>query len=261
MAGAELPLAVQMYTLRDYGSFEEQLQLAADAGYQYIETVGDHGVSAEEMNRLLGEYGLEVASAHYGLGALESDLEGVVAFNQAIGNTNIVMPYLGEDERPQDAQGWQELGATLSRIGAELQGQGIQLAYHNHDFEMEEVDGRLALDWLLERADPEDLMWQADVAWIARGGQDPAELLNRYAGRVISIHAKDNAPEGENEDQGGWAATGEGVLNWDDILPAAEAAGVQWYIVEHDQPADHEAVISSAYDFLSSRLPDVLLAQ
>jgi len=256
--GADLPIAVQMYTLRDYGSIEEQLQLAADSGYSNVETVGTHDLSAEEMNALLDETGLSVISAHFDLNTLRTDLEGVIAFNEAIGNTNIVMPYLGEEDRPQDAAGWQELGAELDGIGAQLKEAGMQLAYHNHDFEMEEIDGELIIDHILNAADPENLMWQADVAWIDRGGQDPAQLLRDHAGRVITIHAKDNAPEGENEDEGGWAAVGEGVLNWDEILPAARDAGAQWYIVEHDQPADHAAVIGSSQDFLSSTLPGVL---
>lgn len=256
--GADLPIAVQMYTLRDYGSFEEQLQLAADSGYANVETVGTHDLSAEEMNALLDETGLSVVSAHFDLNTLRTDLEGVVAFNEAIGNTNIVMPYLGEEDRPQDAAGWQELGAELNDIGAQLRESGIQLAYHNHDFEMEEIDGELIIDHILNAADPENLMWQADVAWVDRGGQDPAQLLSDHAGRVITIHAKDNAPEGENEDEGGWATVGEGVLNWDEILPAARDAGAQWYIMEHDQPADHAAVISSSQDFLSSTLSGVL---
>lgn len=257
-AEGDLPIAVQMYTLRDYGSLEEQLQLAADTGYRYIETVGDHGLSGREMSTLLEEYGLQVVSSHFGLDALRDDLATVIAFSQGVGSTNVVMPYLGEDVRPQDAAGWQALGEELGEIGARLQEEGIQLAYHNHDFEMEEIDGRLALDWLLEGADPENLMVQLDVAWVPRGGQDPTELLNTYAGRIITIHAKDNAPEGENEDEGGWAAVGEGTVDWDSVLPAARDAGAQWYIVEHDNPADHEAVIGSAHEFLSSTLPGVL---
>lgn len=80
----------------------------------------------------------------------------------------------------------------LNDVGAELREAGMQLAYHNHDFEMERVDGELIIGHILNTAEPENLMWQADVAWIDRGGQDPAGLLSDHAGRVISVHAKDN---------------------------------------------------------------------
>lgn len=221
--GADLPIAVQMYTLRDLGSVEEQFQFAADSGYSNVETVGTYDLSAEEMNALLDETGLSVISAHFDLNTLRADLEGVIAFNEAIGNTNIVMPYLGEEDRPQDAAGWQELGAELDGIGAQLKETGMQLAYHNHDFEMEEIDGELIIDHILNAADPENLMWQADVAWIDRGGQDPAQLLRDHAGRVITIHAKDNHPEGE--DEGGFATAGSGRLDWDAFYPPLTKPG------------------------------------
>ncbi|MCD6057066.1 MAG: hypothetical protein K0Q89_596 [Thermomicrobiales bacterium] len=31
---------------------------------------------------------------------------------------------------------------------------------------------------------------------------------------------------------------GEGVLRWDEILPAAEAAGARWWIIEQDNPVE-----------------------
>lgn len=255
--GADLPIAVQLYTLRDLGSVVEQFRFAADSGFQNVETVGTHDLTAQEMNALLEETGLTVVSTHVDLNTLRTDLGSVIAFNEAVGNTTIVMPYLGEEDRPQDAAGWRELGAELGNIGAQLKKSGMQLAYHNHDFEMEDVDGELIIDHILNAADPETLMWQADVAWIDRGGQDPAKLLNDHAGRVISIHAKDNYPEGEGEDEGGFATVGSGRLDWDAVLPAASGAGVRYYIVEHDQPADY-GTIADSFGFLSSTLPDVL---
>lgn len=256
-AGADLPVAVQMYTLRDYGTTEEQFQFAADSGFRYVETVGTHDLSADEMNALLEETGLQVVSTHVDLGTLRSDLQGVISFNEAVGNRNVVMPYLSEDDRPTSARGWAELGTELGEIGAQLQEAGMQLAYHNHDFEMEEVDGALVIDHLLNAADPANLMWQADVAWIDRGGQDPAELLSAHAGRVVSVHAKDNYPEGEGEDEGGFATVGGGRLDWGAVLPAAAEAGVQYYIVEHDSPTDY-GTIADSYRFLAAELPSVL---
>lgn len=256
-AGAPLPIAVQMYTLRDYGSTEAQFQFAADSGFSYVETVGTHDLSADEMNALLEQTGLQVVSTHVDLNTLRTDLQGVIDFNEAVGNRNVVMPYLAEEDRPTDAEGWAALGAELGDLGAQLRDAGMQLAYHNHDFEMEEVDGTLIIDHLLNAAEPADLRWQADVAWIDRGGQDPAELLRTHAGRVISIHAKDNHPEGEGEAEGGFATVGSGRLDWEAVLPAAAEAGVQYYIVEHDSPADY-GTIADSYRFLSAELPSAL---
>ena len=253
-----LPIAIQLYTLRDYGTLEEQLALASEVGYPAVELVGTHDRSAEEMSALLGEYGLKAPTAHIGIGTLRDNLDSVIDFAKDVGIETVVMPWLPAEERPEAAEGWRELGQELSGIGARLQEEGLQLAYHNHDFEMREIDGRLALDWLLEAAEPGQLMWQADVAWVTRGGQDPAELLRRYAGRVASIHAKDLAPEGENEDQGGWADVGYGTLDWDGVLAAAAQAGADWYIIEHDQPADHPQTVNRGIETLREKLPRIL---
>lgn len=252
-SASKLPIAVQMYTLRDFGSLEEQLAAVNRAGISAIETVGTQHVTAEELNALLDEHALEVVSSHVPLDDLRNRLDETVAFNQAVGNNTLTLPYLAEDARPRDAAGWQALGEELGDIAAELDNEGFRLAYHNHDFEMEIYDGKTALEHLFNAAGS-DLLAELDVAWVARGGLDPVEYVSRFDGQLFAVHAKDNAPEGTAEDEGGFATLGEGVLDWDSILPAIEAAGVEWYIIEHDMPLDAEAVITEGNRFLEEKL-------
>ncbi len=107
------PIAVQMYTMRDYGTTEEQFAAVNRAGIKAIETVGDHGVSAERMNELLDTYDLDIIAAHVGLDDLRSDSSEIVDFNKSVGNDTIVIPYLEEDARPDNAEGWKRLGEEL----------------------------------------------------------------------------------------------------------------------------------------------------
>ena len=250
---AASPIAVQMYTLRDAGTLEEQLRIVHDAGVRAVETVGTQNVPPAELKRLLDKYSIAPIAAHVGLPALRDDLDGVVAFHRAIGNRMLVVPYLQENERPTDAEGWRALGRELGAMAARLQPMGMQLAYHNHDFELVEYDGRTGLELLFEAAGPA-LAVELDLAWVARAGQDPAAFLGRFPGRVYSVHAKDNAPDGQAQDEQGFAAVGQGVLDWDAILPAAADAGVQWYIIEHDLPRDPAAVVAAGATFLGGRL-------
>ncbi len=252
---SELPIAVQMYTLRDHGPLEERFAAVQAAGVTAVETVGTHDVTADELNALLSEYGLEVVSSHTQLAALRDDLNAVVEFNKAVGNDTIVVPYLTEEMRPTDADGWRELGEELGGFAADLGQEGMRLAYHNHDFEMQEFDGRTALEIMLEAAGPEVLA-QIDLAWVARGGHDPAEYLGLFDGRLFAVHAKDNAPEGQGEQERGFAAVGTGVLDWDTILPAAHEAGAEWYIIEHDLPIDAAEVVLTGATFLTENLPE-----
>jgi len=258
-AGPQQPIAVQMYTLRDAGTLDQQLKIVHDAGVGAVETVGTQNVSATELKQLLDRYSIKAISSHVQLADLRSDLDGVVAFNRSIGNTTLVVPYLDKKDRPTDAAGWTALGQELGRIAAMANAQGMRLAYHNHDFELVDFNGKTGLELLFAAAGP-DLQTELDLAWVARAGHDPVVMLGKFRGHVFAVHAKDNAPKGQAEDEGGFAAVGQGVLDWNAILPAAAAAGVQWYIVEHDQPHDPAKVIKTGADYLRQHLITTLPA-
>lgn len=253
MATPQKPIAVQMYSLRNAGSLDQQLKIVHDAGVGAVETVGTQGVSAPELKQLLDRYAIKAISSHVPLTELRKDLPGVVAFNRSIGNTTLVVPYLDAKDRPTDAAGWTALGQELGRISKQVRAEGMHLAYHNHDFELVDFNGRTGLELLFAAAGP-DLQTELDLAWVARAGYDPAVMLGKFRGRLFAVHAKDNAPKGQAEDEGGFAAVGQGVLDWNAILPAAAAAGVQWYIVEHDQPRDPAKVIKTGADYLRDHL-------
>ncbi|WP_422347099.1 sugar phosphate isomerase/epimerase family protein [Stenotrophomonas sp. DR009] len=252
-ASTQKPIAVQMYSLRDAGSLEQQLKIVHDAGVHAVETVGTQNTSAAELKQLLDRYSIKAVSSHVPLAELRSNLDGVVTFNRSIGNTTLVVPYLDKKDRPSDAAGWTALGQELGSIAKQVRGKGMRLAYHNHDFELVDFDGRTGLELLFAAAGP-DLQTELDLAWVARAGLDPAVMLAKFRGHVFAVHAKDNAPKGQAEDEGGFAAVGQGVLDWNAILPAAAAAGVHWYIIEHDQPRDPAKVIQTGADYLREHL-------
>ncbi|KRB11467.1 xylose isomerase [Lysobacter sp. Root690] len=248
------PIAVQMYTLRNIASLDEQLKIVHDAGIHAVETVGTQNTSAKELKQLLDKYSIKVVSTHVQLSDLRSDLDKVVAFNKSIGNIVLVVPYLKKEERPTDAAGWTALGQELGEISDKVRAKGMTLAYHNHDFEIVDFNGKTGLELMFEGAGPK-LEAELDLAWIARAGHDPAALLGKFRGRVYAVHAKDNAPSGQAKEEDGFAAVGKGVLNWNAILPAAAGAGVQWYIIEHDHPLDPAAVIKTGAAYLNQHLP------
>ncbi|ALN88131.1 xylose isomerase-like TIM barrel family protein [Lysobacter capsici] len=248
------PIAVQMYTLRNVASLDEQLKIVHDAGIHAVETVGTQNASAADLKRLLEKYSIQVVSTHVQLSDLRSDLDKVVAFNKSIGNSVLVVPYLKKEERPTDAAGWTALGKELGAISNKVRAKGMTLAYHNHDFEIVDFNGKTGLELMFEGAGPK-LEAELDLAWIARAGYDPAALLGKFRGRVFAVHAKDNAPTGQAKEEDGFAALGKGVLNWNAILPAAARAGVRWYIIEHDHPLDPAAVVKTGAAYLNEHLP------
>jgi sugar phosphate isomerase/epimerase len=232
--------------------FDQLLGEVAAVGYKGIETTSNHGCTADQMNALLDKYGLKVVSAHVGLPVFENAFDETIAFNQAIGNDTLVVPWVPEAARGSSAADWQALGGKLAELSRRVQAAGLRLLYHNHAFEMVSVDGRLAIDWLLQAAPA--VGFEIDLAWVQRGGQDGVKLLKQYAGRCTRIHCKDLAPEGQNQDQMGFADVGHGVLDWSALLPAAKAAGGEWYIVEHDLPKEPLTSIQRSFAFLSKQL-------
>ncbi len=255
MANSSLPIAVQLYTLRNLTlPLPELLAQVAAIGYTGVETTSNHGCTIDEMRALLDKNQLKVVSAHVGLPLLESDLDGVIAFNKGVGNNTLVVPWIPEAARSTGGAGWQELGRKLEGFGKRVAAAGMKLLYHNHAFEMVEIEGKLALEWLLGAASPQTLGSELDLAWVERGGQSGVDLLQRFSGRVPRVHCKDLAPEGQNQDQMGFADVGHGTLNWAALLPAAKAAGAEWYIVEHDLPKEPMVSIKRSFDFLKEKL-------
>lgn len=256
----QLPLAVQMYTLRDFGgSLGDRLRAVREAGFGAVELVGTHGCTSAEMRAALERFGLRAVSSHVALATLRSELDDAISFALDIGNDTLVMPYLTPGQRPGDAAGWIALGESLGEIGRACRERGLRLLYHNHDFEMTELDGRLAIDWLLEAAGEGQLGFEPDIAWMVRGGADPVELLERHAGRCSRVHVKDLAAPGQNVAEQGWAAVGRGTLAWGRYLRAARAAGAEWFVVEHDQPLDAPRTLRDSFEFLA-RQPAVVAA-
>lgn len=221
-------LSLQLYTVRDQTArdFAGTIRQVAKIGYPAIETGGYNSAPIEEMQQLLAETGLRVDATLGQLTVLETQLEREIEFCRAVGSSYIVLSWLHPHERT-DVVG---LGQRLNAIGARLREQGIAFAYHNHDFEFEQIDGVYFLDRLLAATDPSHVQLQLDVYWAAKGGVDPVAYLRRYAGRVPLVHLKDMAADRS------FANIGEGTLDMEAIIRAALDGGAKWLIVENDQP-------------------------
>jgi sugar phosphate isomerase/epimerase len=88
------------------------------------------------------------------------------------------------------------------------------------------------------------LKWEADIAWVVRGGADPIEWIGRFADRITSVHVKDIAPAGENANEDGWADVGHGTMDWKGIWKALQKTPARTFVMEHDKPSDHRRFAS-----------------
>ena len=238
-------LSFQLYSARKFPPLEAQCAALAELGYACVETFGPWHDDAAATRRLLDRHGLAARSAHFSLDMTENHAERTVDIARELGVEIIVAPHLTSAERPTTAADWKALGARLARIGERFADKGFRFAWHNHDFEFRPLlDRSLPIEHLLG----DGLFWEADIAWIARGGADPALWIERYRGRIPLVHVKDIAPAGEHADEEGWADVGAGILPWRDLWRRCAEAGAEIMVAEHDNPSDFKRFARVSFD-------------
>ena len=248
------PLSIQLYSLRALSGLPEVLDTVKAAGYRHVELIGSHLDDAANVRRQLDARGLTVSSSHVGMAALRERFDAIMAACNTLGFTQLFMPSVPPDERQSPEPYWSSLGRELGQMAVRAKERGIELGYHNHHWELApQADGRSALDCLFAGAGHAPVTWQADVAWLVRGGADPVALMQQYRSRVVSVHAKDLAPAGTKLDEDGWADVGHGTLDWRGRLaPAAIDNGARWLVAEHDKPSDPSRFARNSFAFLNS---------
>ncbi len=230
------PLAFGLYSSRNFPPLEEQFRVLAELGYRQVEINPTAIVDPPAYKAMLDRHGLATPTGHFGVAAMRADLSGCTALARLFGINVLVMAWLAPDERPRDSAGWAAFGGELQQMAVTLTAGGFSVAWQQHDFEFDVLaDGGIPLEILFDSAP--DVLWQADIGWISRAGEDPLPWLERYADRIVSVHLKDVSETPLVE--GGWADVGYGVTNWRRLLPVLRQAGAVNWIVEHDDPSDY----------------------
>lgn len=240
-------IALQVYTVRDAAEadFAGTMRKVKEMGYDGVELAGTYGMTVVEMKKILDEIGLELVSAHVGLDLIAQD--EILADYAAAGIKFMAIPWF---TGPKTAE---ELESAIAQIreGCErCKAHGIQLLYHNHDFEFEKINGEYVLDSYYSRIPADLLQTELDVCWVNVGGEEPAPYVRKYAGRAPLLHVKDftgvkssnmynligqAAVRDESAAKFDYRPVGYGKQDVPAIVAAAEDADVQWLIVEQDR--------------------------
>jgi sugar phosphate isomerase/epimerase len=126
---------------------------------------------------------------------------------------------------------WNEVGSIMKNVG-------IQFAYHNHNFEFDNIGGIVPYyDIFMPEMDPDLITMEIDFFWATKAGQDPVQMFREYPGRFQLFHLKDmftrEAPFFEviKDDI---APVGAGVIDFKRILAEKKTAGMKHLFVEDD---------------------------
>lgn len=235
-------VSFQLYSARNFQPFAEVFRILGDAGYKQVEGYGAlyaslDDAAIQQVKADLDRNGLTMPTAHFGLDMIEGEPDRVIEICRTLGIEAVYCPYLLPEHRPTDAAGWHAFGARLQKAGEPIRKAGLVFGWHNHDFEFFALaDGSVPQDHIF--AGGPDLSWEADIAWVIRGGADPFAWIQKYGSRITAVHVKDIAPKGEATDEDGWADVGHGTVAWGDLAKALAGTPAKHFIVEHDNPKD-----------------------
>ena len=130
----------------------------------------------------------------------------------------VVVPHIGQ---PNTLKELQVICDYFNAVGKKCKDLGMKFGYHNHAFEMEEIEGKIQIEYMLENTDPDLVFYQIDVYWAVYGHYSPADLFNKYPGRFALLHIKDKKEIGQS-----------GMVGFDAVFGNAEVAGLEGDVVE-----------------------------
>lgn len=257
---AKRPLGIQLYTLRDLIAKDVSgvLSKITAMGYKEVETFDYHpkagfwGLKAKDFAHLLKENGLKAPSGHYAMdnfmaGKNQDELKWYIDAAKETGGKYITIPWLDERVR-KDADGYRRCAEHFNEAGIICKNSGLKLAYHNHDFEFKQFDGKTGLSILIENTEKELVDFELDLYWAVRSGNNPINLLKTYPDRFSMFHVKDM--DKTNKDLN--TEIGKGAIDFKTILAYAAKTGAKHYFVEQEtnyKPNELDSVKTS-FDYL-----------
>jgi sugar phosphate isomerase/epimerase len=235
------PIGLQLWSLRESlpKDLAGSLAKVRAMGFTVVEGAGTWRHTAAELRAAMDAAGLRCTSAHLGFELLRDNMAGGFAEAKTLGATSVVCPWIAHKETftREDALGAAEL---FNRVGKAAGASGLRFGYHTHGYEnVPSTEGTL-FDTLAQNTDPQLVTFQVDVFHAYHGGFDPVALMQKYSGRVRSLHLKDIKKDYPRETGHGTAKAeadvpvGTGQIDWPAVLRAAMKAGANEYYIEDE---------------------------
>lgn len=260
-------MGLQLFSIRDAlaTDLKGTMKTISGFGYEEVEIYGFsnskyYGLDPKAFRQLLDEHNLTTSSGHYDLTkfmqagtdeALKKYIDECIEGAHALNQKYIVWPWTAPEFRSLDQ--FKVLADKLNRIGEQLKKADLQTAYHNHDFEFIEHDGKIGYDIILKETDPSLVKIQMDLYWITRASAlTPHDYFTQYPGRFVSWHIKDMNKSNRDLHE----IVGDGSIDFKPILADAKIAGLQHVFVEQGNNYNGDAVrcVGKSADYVKREL-------
>jgi sugar phosphate isomerase/epimerase len=230
-------IGVQLYTLRDHckdaESFDKTCKWIAAQGIRDVQVSGVAIQDATILRKILDDHGLVCTVTHRGMDALR-DIQATLDYHGTLG-----CKYAALGSFNGDAEAWRAFADEFSGLADAYAAQGLALGYHNHSHEFipfaedpAKINPKENPMWLLFERCSKNVWFEIDTYWVAHGGADPADWIDRVSGRIPVVHFKD-LTMGAGRVQT-ICEVGAGNLNWPRIVESCKRAGVESYMIERD---------------------------
>ncbi|WP_319592445.1 sugar phosphate isomerase/epimerase [uncultured Draconibacterium sp.] len=229
----------------DRENWREVLEKTVQFGYSEYE--GGHlGDSPREFLRFCKDIGLKPIAGGV---TFSEDMDKV---QESLDNINAMEMKYGVTYWPWFVGGPFNLddcnksAEVLNKIGELSKKHGLEFCWHNHNKEFVEMEDGFPFDYLMENTEKDLVSSELDVYWVAKGGANPIQLLQRYGKRIKILHVKDMA---EDEDKS-IICPGKGILDFTAIFNEAKRQNIKHYFVERDKAEDGLSCLEYSADFL-----------
>jgi len=229
-------IGLQLWSVKDDMKKDPKATVAkvGEMGYKFVEAAGYadgkfYGMSPTEFKKLCEDSGLQFLGSHTGqnLPTKENWDKTMAWWDAAIdahaeaGVKWIVQPWMSP-EGYKSLDGLKKYVEYFNAVGEKCNAKGIVFGYHNHDKEFTtEFEGKPLYDHMVELSDPDKMMFQLDLYWINKGGKDALKYFEKYPGRFMLWHIKDNKELGES-----------GTMDFTEIFNHKKESGLKYGIVE-----------------------------
>ncbi len=222
-----MKIAVQVYSVREHINDSETLLKALEEikkiGYDGVEFAGYFGTDAAAIKAKLDEVGLVAVGGHIGLDDFKEDkLAETIEFQNTLGVKAIGVGGAPHSTMEEAVNTGDVLGNAQKYA---MDKYGMKVYYHNHCEEFKPLeDGTLPIDVIGDRCSLE-----IDTYWSFHAGEDNYKLITEKKDKIVHLHVKDGI-------DGKPMALGEGNCDIPAVVKAAKDIGMEWLIVENDDP-------------------------
>ncbi|MEI8245854.1 MAG: sugar phosphate isomerase/epimerase [Lentisphaerota bacterium] len=224
-------IAAQLFTLRDFLKTPEDiaasLKKVKQIGYDAVQVSGMGPIAEEELVKILDGEGLICCATHEPGGKIVNETAAVIERLNKLNCKYTAYPF--PHKVPASETEAVGIAQQLENAAVAMAAAGQVLTYHNHATEFTKFGGRTMLDIFYDEAP--HLQGELDTFWVQHGGGNPVSWIRKLSGRLPLLHLKEF---GILDSKITMYHIGGGNLEWDAIIPAAEIAGVEWFIVEQD---------------------------